>query len=144
MVRIAAVANLKGGTGKSTIAVNLACELASGGVAVSLVDADEQGTATYWIERGGYPVTLKPAAPGADPAAWAAEVAALSSDFVVIDAPPQPGRNRLHISRLKPRPRHAPSVARSRARASSLHLPNLRWPSPCRRPAHQPFRRPRM
>jgi len=91
VARIAAVANLKGGTGKSTIAVNLACELASGGAAVSLVDADEQGTATYWVGRGGYPVTLKPAAPGADPSAWAEEIAALASEFVVIDAPPQIG-----------------------------------------------------
>ncbi|HUK08084.1 MAG TPA: ParA family protein [Stellaceae bacterium] len=89
--KIAAVANLKGGTGKSTIAVNLACELAVGGAAVALVDADEQGTATYWVGRGEYPVTLKPAAPGADPGVWAADIAALASEIVVIDAPPQIG-----------------------------------------------------
>jgi len=89
--KIAAVANLKGGTGKSTIAVNLACQLAAGGAAVVLVDADEQGTATYWVGRGEYPVTLKPTTPGGDLRAWAAEITTLPSEIVVIDAPPQIG-----------------------------------------------------
>ncbi len=91
MAKIAAVANLKGGTGKSTIAVNLACELAAGGVAVALVDADEQGTASYWIGRGQYPVTLKTAAVGPNNNGWAREIAGLDADLVVIDAPPQIG-----------------------------------------------------
>src|SRR5215468_6977340 len=46
---IIAVLNLKGGCGKSTIAVNLACELASSGSKVLLVDNDSQGTATHWL-----------------------------------------------------------------------------------------------
>lgn len=91
MGKIAAVANLKGGTGKSTIAVNLACELASEGRSVILVDADEQGTASYWIGRGEYPITLKSAAVGENAQAWASQVAGLEADIVVIDAPPQIG-----------------------------------------------------
>ena len=91
MGKIAAVANLKGGTGKSTIAVNLACELASGGASVVLVDADDQGTASYWIGRGQYPITLRAARVGEDTRAWAKQVAALQADIVVIDAPPQIG-----------------------------------------------------
>lgn len=91
MGKIAAVANLKGGTGKSTIAVNLACELASGGGSIILVDADEQGTASYWIGRGEYPITLKTAAVREDARAWARQVAGLEADIVVIDAPPQIG-----------------------------------------------------
>ncbi len=91
MAKIAAVANLKGGTGKSTIAVNLACELAAGGVSVALVDADEQGTASYWIGRGRYPVTLKTAAVGSNTNGWATDIAGLAADLVVIDAPPQIG-----------------------------------------------------
>ena len=49
--RIIAVGNLKGGTGKSTVAVNLACCLAES-QAVTLVDADPQGTASAWLKDG--------------------------------------------------------------------------------------------
>ena len=91
MAKIAAVANLKGGTGKSTIAVNLACELAAGGASVALVDADEQGTASYWVGRGRYPVVLKIAAVGPNANGWASDIAGLDADLVVIDAPPQIG-----------------------------------------------------
>ncbi len=91
MGKIAAVANLKGGTGKSTIAVNLACELAASGQAVALVDADEQGTASYWMGLGEYPAKLKSALGGAGSANWASEVAGLPADVVIVDAPPQAG-----------------------------------------------------
>jgi chromosome partitioning protein len=91
VAKIAAVANLKGGTGKSTIAVNLACELAAGGASIALVDADEQGTASYWVGRGRYPVVLKTAAVGPNPNGWASDIAGLDADLVVIDAPPQIG-----------------------------------------------------
>ena len=46
MGKIIAVGNLKGGTGKSTIAVNLACGLAERQRSVALIDADPQGTAS--------------------------------------------------------------------------------------------------
>lgn len=91
MGKIAAVANLKGGTGKSTIAVNLACELAERGASVAFVDADEQGTASYWIGRGDYPIEVKAAFVGRDVDGWSSRVAALDADIVVIDSPPQIG-----------------------------------------------------
>lgn len=96
--KIVAVGNLKGGTGKSTVAVNVACALASGGKArVVVVDADGQGTATDWGAKGRLGVTVR-SLPfedmnGAGSAGWNATVDELRAghDFVVIDLPPQLG-----------------------------------------------------
>lgn len=41
----------KGGTGKSTIATNLAVFLATEGIDTMLLDADPQATASKWVER---------------------------------------------------------------------------------------------
>src|SRR5258708_29270338 len=53
---VIAVVNLKGGCGKSTIAVNLACELASNGGSVLLLDNDAQGTSKHWLSHGRLPI----------------------------------------------------------------------------------------
>jgi chromosome partitioning protein len=53
---VVAVSNMKGGAGKSTVAVNLACALASLGLRVALVDNDEQGSAASWAARRRLPV----------------------------------------------------------------------------------------
>lgn len=50
-MRIATVANGKGGCGKTTVATNLASALANAGARVGLADADPQRSALSWLAR---------------------------------------------------------------------------------------------
>jgi len=89
---VIAVGNLKGGTGKSTIAVNLACALAASGHASVVIDADPQCTASQWMRRRVLPAKLFKAAPLRDleqAPAWIGEIQEIGAeqDFVVIDLP---------------------------------------------------------
>ena len=95
MSHLIAVGNLKGGTGKSTIAVNLACALAEAGHRTLLLDADRQGTTRLWHEKGRLPVELQGCALDAelDLGSWLTTVLRLKarSDRLVVDLPPQAG-----------------------------------------------------
>ncbi len=86
---VIAVVNLKGGCGKSTIAVNLACELAAGGDAVLLLDNDAQGTSSHWLRAGRLPVhgEYMPLENDEDGERLVRAVSRRSERYVVLDAP---------------------------------------------------------
>jgi len=86
---VIAVMNLKGGCGKSTIAVNLACELASSADSVLLLDNDFQRTSTHWLSHGRLPIRgeFMPLENEADGERLIRAVAARNERYVVLDAP---------------------------------------------------------
>ena len=92
LVSIIAVVNLKGGVGKSTIAINLACELA-GSQSVVVVDADIQATAADWARRGELPARVEALPLDAESRVgpWVERVLTLQANHVVIDCPPHLG-----------------------------------------------------
>jgi chromosome partitioning protein len=90
---VIALVNLKGGCGKSTIAVNLACELAAGGDPVLLLDNDAQGTSSHWLRNGHLPIRgeFLPLENDEDGERMARAVATKSERFIVLDAPAHVG-----------------------------------------------------
>ena len=90
-MKIIATINEKGGSGKSTIATNLACALHRQGARVVLIDADPQGTTGDW--RAASPEGANvPAVIGADrPKELQAAIKDASADYVVIDTPAKAG-----------------------------------------------------
>jgi chromosome partitioning protein len=91
MGQIIVLGNLKGGTGKTTIAVNLACALAERGSRVALLDVDPQASAVAWGRAGHLPIRIEAAPPveGAGGGRWLARAAEIASgvEVLVIDLP---------------------------------------------------------
>lgn len=85
-MKIIAILNEKGGTGKSTLATNLATALHRRGQRVVLVDADPQGTARDWRAASPEGVNLPPVI-ALDRPQMLASIATLAADVVVIDTP---------------------------------------------------------
>ena len=91
MSSIFAVANPKGGSGKTTVAIILAGEFARHGYAVAIVDADPQGSAFQWhassVARGLPPKGID-LVRAADEAALVSALDRMEQyDVVVIDTP---------------------------------------------------------
>jgi chromosome partitioning protein len=92
MSQIIACGNLKGGVGKTTIAVNLACALATRGHEVVLLDLDPHSGALAWAAAGRLPVPVEAAAALDDHGSgrWPARAGELAGAglLVVLDLPP--------------------------------------------------------
>jgi chromosome partitioning protein len=86
-MKVISLVNLKGGVGKSTVAVNLATALQRHGKRVVLVDADPIGALRNWREDRPDNVDLPDVLAADRPAMLAASVRALAADYVVIDTP---------------------------------------------------------
>ena len=80
----------KGGSGKTTIAVHLASVFSTQGKNVALVDADTQGSATYWAEPGHLPMQVihRPLEHAREIQVWSRAVRGIDADLLVLDAPP--------------------------------------------------------
>jgi chromosome partitioning protein len=98
---VIAVLNLKGGCGKSTIAVNLACELATGD-SVLLLDNDAQGTANHWCSHGLLPLQSEfmPLENEPDGERLVRAAAATKARYVVLDAPAHVGAAALAAGKI--------------------------------------------
>jgi len=86
-IKIIAMLNEKGGTGKSTLATNLATALHRQGKTVVLIDADPQGTARDWRAASRENADLPPVVAIDRPQMLASSLKALSADIAIIDSP---------------------------------------------------------
>jgi ATP-binding protein involved in chromosome partitioning len=97
--RVIAVASCKGGVGKSTVAVNLACALAAEGKKVGLADMDIYGpSAPIMLGISGQP---KPSLDGLIPPLEAHGLSVVSMGFFLDDAAPVIWRGPMAMSATK-------------------------------------------
>lgn len=90
--KVIAVANQKGGVGKTTVSMQLAGTLARRGYRVLVVDADPQGTATRWAasaqDEQPFPAAVVGLAAAGNKLHREVVKLAEGYDYVIVDCPP--------------------------------------------------------
>lgn len=86
-MKIISVLNEKGGTGKSTVATNLATALHRQGKRVVLLDCDPQGTARDWRDASPEGADLPPVLGVDRPQMLASSLNGINAEFAIIDSP---------------------------------------------------------
>jgi chromosome partitioning protein len=91
--RIITVAQQKGGSGKTTLAANLAVAMRARGLSVALIDTDPQGSLGRWyierLGRKGEDEALEFSTSSAWGASYESEKLVKRFDVVIIDTPPK-------------------------------------------------------
>ncbi len=86
-MKIISVLNEKGGTGKSTVATNLATALHREGKRVVLLDCDPQGTARDWRDASPEDADLPPVLGVDRPQMLASSLSGINAEIAIIDSP---------------------------------------------------------
>ncbi len=99
-MKIIALLNEKGGAGKSTVAINLACALHRAGRRVVLVDADTQGTARDWREASPEGADLPPVVVLDRPEGLLTGIKTIAAEVIVIDTPAKAEKMSANVVRV--------------------------------------------
>ena len=99
-MKIIATLNEKGGTGKTTIAINLAAALRRQGNCVVIVDADPQGTATDWRAATRADIVMPAVVPVHRHQDLEGVIRAMQADYVLIDTPAKAAQMAAAVIRL--------------------------------------------
>lgn len=99
-MKVLSLLNEKGGAGKSTVAINLACALHRAGRRVVLIDADPQGTSRDWREASPEGADLPPVVVLDRPELLLSSLKTLAADIAIIDTPAKAEKMSANVVRI--------------------------------------------